>query len=171
MIVREGKIDLTQLRMSSGEGRTVEAKVGAPKFQLGGVDYECKPDPLPVTVAMSRTVGEGWAFRLVFSADVVGPCAKCLGGASRTLEIEAREADRPGGGEELQSPYLDDGELDVTAWVRDALILALPSSVTCADDCRGLCDTCGERLADLPADHAHEKAPDPRWEALRRLDS
>lgn len=169
MLIRDGKIDLTQLRMTSGEGRSVDAQVKAPEFQLGGVDYSCRPDPLEVNVAMSRTVGDGWAFRISFDADVVGPCAKCLAGAEHHLSVQAREADRPGGGEELQSPYLDDGELDVTSWARDALILALPVSISCSADCRGLCDTCGERLSDLPDDHAHEKDPDPRWEALRRL--
>lgn len=169
MTLRDGKLDLTQLRMASGEGRAVETSVAVESFMLGGVEYGCEPAMLPVKVALSRTVGDGWAFRLDFTARVVGPCSKCLGDAAREVTVEAREAHRPGGGEELLSPYLGDGELDLTGWVRDSLILALPASITCRDDCPGLCDTCGEPLALLGADHAHEKAPDPRWDALRNL--
>ena len=41
----------------------------------------------------------------------------------------------------------------------------LPLDPLCRDDCPGLCQDCGGKLADLPADHAHEKI-DPRWADL-----
>jgi uncharacterized protein len=50
--------------------------------------------------------------------------------------------------------------------VRDALVLAMPSAPVCTPDCQGLCAECGQKWADLPADHRHEKM-DPRWAALR----
>jgi uncharacterized protein len=55
--------------------------------------------------------------------------------------------------------------LDLEPVVRDALVLALPLSPVCWDDCQGLCPTCGSRWEDLPAGHAHETF-DPRWAAL-----
>jgi uncharacterized protein len=54
--------------------------------------------------------------------------------------------------------------------VRDAVVLGLPWTPLCQADCGGLCPTCGQRLADLPADHAHDVI-DPRWAALERLKS
>ncbi len=71
--------------------------------------------------------------------------------------------------EELRSPYLEEGQLDLAAWARDSLALALPPQILCGEDCRGLCDICGENLNRHP-DHAHEKAPDPRWAALSEIE-
>ena len=77
--------------------------------------------------------------------------------------------DQPGGGEELESPYLDEQQLDVRAWARDALALALPTQIVCRDDCAGLCPICGENLNRAEPGHEHEREPDPRWAALREL--
>ena len=64
------------------------------------------------------------------------------------------------------NPWRVDGEhLDLEPMVRDAVVLALPLSPTCTDDCSGLCVDCGERLDDLPADHSHDVV-DPRWAGL-----
>ena len=56
---------------------------------------------------------------------------RCLEDAADQLSIDAREVDQPGGGEDLRSPYLDGDELDVKAWARDALVLALPVQILC----------------------------------------
>ena len=85
------------------------------------------------------------------------------------MAVDAREVDQPGGGEDLDSPYLDGDELDVESWARDALALALPVRIVCRDDCLGLCPVCGENLNTAGPDHAHESAPDERWAALREL--
>lgn len=57
--------------------------------------------------------------------------------------------------------------LDLTAVVREELILALPHFVECRPDCRGLCPKCGANLNDGPCGCA--PAGDPRWDALRAL--
>ena len=94
---------------------------------------------------------------------------RCLEPASPRLDVDAREVHQPGGGEELTSPYVDQsGELDLGAWARDALALALPGQITCRDDCRGLCPRCGANLNDDP-EHAHEPEPDPRWSKLSEI--
>jgi uncharacterized protein len=55
-------------------------------------------------------------------------------------------------------------------WVRDALLLALPTRLLCRDDCRGICSVCGADLNSAdPDEHRHESIGDPRWEKLREL--
>ena len=76
--------------------------------------------------------------------------------------------DQPGGGEELSSPYVADEELDLRSWAHDALALALPSRITCREECAGLCPRCGENLNEHP-EHAHEPEIDPRWAKLAEL--
>jgi len=94
---------------------------------------------------------------------------RCLEGARKAVDVDAREIDQPGGGEELSSPYVEDEHLDLRGWARDALALALPSQILCREDCLGLCAVCGENLNEAGAEHRHEPEPDPRWAALRDL--
>jgi len=94
---------------------------------------------------------------------------RCLADAELPVEVDAREVSQPGGGEELQSPYLVDGVLDMHGWARDALALALPNRVLCRADCAGLCAICGADLNQEGPDHGHEPEPDPRWAKLGEL--
>jgi uncharacterized protein len=94
---------------------------------------------------------------------------RCLERACTELEIDAREVDQPDDeADELRSPYLHHDELDLRAWTRDALALALPTQIVCRDDCRGLCPVCGVGLNADPG-HGHEPEPDPRWAKLSEL--
>jgi uncharacterized protein len=62
-----------------------------------------------------------------------------------------------------------DGELDLAAWARDALVLTLGSApITCTPECAGLCPQCGANLNEDP-EHAHEREPDARWAKLSEL--
>ena len=81
--------------------------------------------------------------------------------AKLTADSEAEDAD------ELLT-ISDEDSVDLEPVLRDALVLKLPFQPLCSDDCPGLCQECGQRLADLPADHHHEIL-DPRWSALRSL--
>src|SRR6478752_652725 len=83
-------------------------------------------------------------------------------GEGRRLDLVV-EVDQPGGGDELSSPYVQGGDLEVRAWARDALALALPSQILCREDCAGLCPICGADLNAAGPDHGHESTPDPRW--------
>jgi uncharacterized protein len=70
--------------------------------------------------------------------------------------------------EEIHLIAADAKELDITADVRDALLLAIPMKLLCAEDCRGLCAGCGANLNEESCRCAAPPA-DPRWEALRKL--
>ena len=161
--------DLAGLRLTSGEGRRLELGVAIDPFELGGERYTVEPAVIPVRLEVSRTTGPGYALRLAFEATLAGPCMRCLSDAAPVFEVEAREVSQPGEGEELESPYVQDGALDLRAWARDALALTLPAQVLCRPDCAGLCATCGADLNEAGPDHIHESTPDPRWEKLSEL--
>jgi uncharacterized protein len=94
---------------------------------------------------------------------------RCLEDAGARVPVDAREVDQPGGGEETDSPYVEGDELDVEAWARDALVLALPAQIVCSEDCRGLCSVCGADLNAAGPEHDHPEPGDPRWVALDKL--
>lgn len=163
------RLDLDSLRLSPGEGRRLELEVPIEPFVLGGESYAAEPPSVPLLLEVSRMVGHGYALRLRFQAALVGSCMRCLAPAAPMIEVDAREVDRPGGGEELSSPYIEDEILDVEAWARDALALSMPVQVLCRVDCAGLCPECAANLNEAGPEHRHESAPDPRWAKLREL--
>jgi uncharacterized protein len=167
MAQRTDSFDVGQLGLSSGKGRSLDLVVPVDAFDFGGQRYEIQDGDVEARLDVSHTVS-GYAFRVRFGAALEGPCVRCLETADQRVEVDAREIDQPGGGEELTSPYYDEGHLDMRAWARDALALALPTQIVCREDCAGLCAVCGENLNRSP-DHAHEREPDPRWAALREL--
>ncbi|MCW3039932.1 MAG: hypothetical protein JWM31_1837 [Solirubrobacterales bacterium] len=161
---------LAPLKLVPGDGRRLELDVPLDDMVFGEDTYAATPGVVPVVLDLSRMTGGGWALRLRFEGTLSGPCMRCLEPASPTTAVDTREVDAPGGGEELQSPYVDADEetLDLRAWVRDSYALALPAQVICRADCAGLCPECGENLNEHP-DHVHERPPDPRWNALREI--
>jgi|SRR5579863_114553 len=161
--------DLNGLRLTSGEGRRLDLAVRLEPFTLGSDEYAVEPDVLPVRLDISRTTGQGYALRLRFEAALHGPCMRCLEPADATFEIDAREISQPGAGEELDSPYVESGVLDLAGWSRDALALSLPRAILCREDCAGLCPVCGAVLNTAGADHHHDAEPDPRWAKLSEL--
>jgi uncharacterized protein len=162
-------LDLGGLRLSAGEGRSFELAVHIEPLTLGGESYEIAPATLPVKLDVSRMLGNGYALRLRFLAELVGPCMRCLKDAAPQIDVDAREVDRPGGGEELSSPYLEDERLDLASWARDALVLVLPTQLLCREDCAGLCAVCAADLNETGPEHAHERPPDRRWAKLSEL--
>jgi len=161
--------DLKPLRLQSGEGRRLDLQLAIEPFALGNETYAVEPALVPAGLDVSRTTANGYALRLHFEVDLRGPCFRCLEPATQHFTVDAREIEQPGGGDELESPYVDDEVIDLTSWARDTLALTLPAQILCREDCAGLCATCGVNLNDAP-DHAHESAPDPRWAKLRELE-
>ena len=168
MAAHADSFELGRLQLSSGEGRSIELTVPVEQLQFGGERYRAGGGQADVRLDVSRTVGSGYALRLRFEVTLHGPCTRCLEDAGAAVEVDAREVDQPGEEDDLRSTYLDDEELDLRAWVRDALALALPAQIVCRPDCLGLCSVCGANLNDDP-EHAHERAPDPRWAKLSEL--
>src|SRR5689334_13740970 len=120
MSLRTDTFDLGGLRLSAGEGRHLELSVAIEPFQLGGQRYQVQPQLTPTRLDVSRTTGDGYALRLRFQATLDGPCMRCLEPARPVFEVEAREVSQPGQGDELNSPYVQSGVLDLHAWARDA---------------------------------------------------
>ena len=162
-------LDLRTLRVRSGEQWRDERQIELEPFELGGQRYLPVPQVVPAEVTVTRA-STGTVFELRFDARLHGPCFRCLDDAVLDVPVEAREyqAASPGGDEELQSQYLADDKLDLSAWARDTIALELPDKILCRPACAGLCAVCGKNLNDEPHDH-DEPEPDTRWSALADL--
>lgn len=163
-------VDLERLALAPGQGTRLDVIVDPGALELGGSEYGFARGRVPVRLDVSRTA-TGFAMRLRFAGELAGPCVRCLEDARLALEVDVREVDQPASrDEELLSPYVSEGVLDLSGWAHDALALALPQQVVCRPECAGLCPVCGESLNDAESGaHDHPSAPDPRLAKLREL--
>jgi DUF177 domain-containing protein len=161
--------NLRQVKLRSGEEYRDEVELEQEPFELGGERYLPVPDKVPAELVIQKA-STGTVFELHFTSRLHGPCYRCLGDAVLGVPIAAREyqAANPEGSDELRTPYLADDRLDLSAWARDAVALALPDKILCRQDCAGLCPVCGKNLNDEPHEHEDE-ATDSRWSALDAL--
>lgn len=171
--LRRGTLDLRSLDLSAGGTARITLPVSAPTLELGGQAYRVAPPEPELRLDISRGIG-GVHMRLFGQAELIGPCWRCLADARTPLSIhssefaaEGRPAEAPFD-EDLDSIYLERDRLDLSGWLRDALVEALPATILCRDDCPGLCATCGAQLARDPCGCAAGET-DPRWAALGDL--
>ena len=144
-----------------------------------------------------EAVSEGVLATGSVTASLEGECARCLAPLTSTVTASFQELylypdERPHGSagrgtrdkhdkhhrsdhhdepeeQDDEQLYLDGDLLNLEPALRDAVVLALPMSPLCRDDCPGLCVECGVPLADAGPDHRHEEATDPRWARLKQL--
>jgi uncharacterized protein len=162
-------IDLRRLRLRPGDVRREQVEVGLEPFLLGGQRYEAHPETVPVDVQITQASG-ATVFDLRLHARLTGPCMRCLGFAEVEVDAKAREFFDPAAppADALRSDYVVDDHLQVGAWARDAIALALPEQILCRPECAGLCPTCGKDLNAEPHEHADYET-DPRWAPLESL--
>ena len=137
-------------------------------FEYGGSTYAVDPELVPVRLDVSRTTGNGWALRLRFDGDARGPVHALPGARERrpTRSTPTRSTSRARATRSCSRPTSGE-ELDLEAWARDALALALPAQLTCRPDCAGLCPKCGANLNEDPDARARAGARRALVEALR----
>src|ERR1700759_2682796 len=165
--------DTRGLGRQPGAAREETRTVPAPdllRVELAGVPAGAEVD---VDLRL-EAVHEGVLVTGTALAPVVGECARCLEPVASEVEANFQELYRyepsPEEDDDEDDVLLLDGDLfDLEPVLRDAVVLALPLSPLCSDDCAGLCPECGVRLADAGPGHQHDDAVLPEWEALRQL--
>nr|WP_106398015.1 YceD family protein [Actinocorallia populi] len=151
-----------------------EQRITAPAPEGLGVEMVGVPKDAELELDLRlESVMEGVLVSGTALLPITGECARCLDEISFTMEIEFQELfvydDTRSAAEADEDERRLEGDLfDLEPVLRDAVVLALPLSPLCQDDCPGLCAECGERLADVGPDHSHDVA-DPRWAALQGL--
>jgi uncharacterized protein len=166
-------VDTRALGRQAGAAREETRTVPAPE----ALRVELAEVPAGTEVELSvrlEAVHEGVLVTGTATAPVSGECARCLEPLTTSVEASFQELyhydPSPPEVEEEEDILLLEGDLlDLEPVLRDAVVLALPLSPLCSDDCAGLCAECGVRLADAGPGHQHEDAILPEWEALRQF--
>lgn len=178
--------DLRSLSRQAGSARAETRIAQAPadvRLELASV-----PEGSDVELDLKfEAVTEGVLVTGTATARVTGECARCLGPVSDTVTVsllelyryhedprhhpgkrKKTEDEEPADGDD-EERFLDGDRLDLEPAFRDAVVLALPMSPLCREDCPGLCIDCGLPLADAGPGHKHDDRPDPRWAGLTKL--
>lgn len=123
------------------------------------------------------------------TAKLKGQCKRCLRPVSLEEQLDlvrtwvpAEEAHAGGRrekkrGEEIEASFdpetVDEEayagkEIDLSSAVREQILLSVPASPLCREDCKGLCPSCGRDLneGECGCDRA---VVDPRWAALKGI--
>ena len=173
---------MRQLGRQAGSALTQTRIVPAPddlRLELIGVPAGAD---VPLEIRF-EAVSEGVLVTGTAIAPLAGECARCLAPLTSSVTVGFQELylypesrhdkhDKHDDQEEQDAGelyHLDGDLLDLEPAFRDAVVLALPMSPLCREDCPGLCVECGARLADAGPDHRHDAAVDPRWAALQQL--
>jgi uncharacterized protein len=159
---------LRRLRLRPGQEHVEQVAIELEPFELGGQRYLPVPHEAPAELTIDRATS-GLVFRLRLDARLHGPCMRCLADAVVDVSLEGTEYQAESAvDEELRTEYVVDDQLELSAWARDLIALALPDQILHAPDCKGLCPVCGKDLNVEPHEH-DEQTGDPRWAALESL--
>jgi uncharacterized protein len=175
-------LDTRELGRRPGSMRRVRTRVPAPENL--GTPVAGVPTGSEVQLDLRlESVMEGVLVTGSAAATMTGECGRCLNPVFDEIVVDLQELfsypderlrgkPAPGSGtvDEDEEPKMVEDFLDLEPTLRDAVILEIPLTPLCNDDCSGLCAGCGARLDDVEPDHSHEQV-DPRWAALAQLRS
>ena len=98
--------------------------------------------------------------RGVLEVDVRGRCARCGEGSTQTI--------RDGAFACTYSLSAANELIDLTADIREAILLALPMNFLCSAACRGVCVQCGANLNKAPCACGQSRSATP-WGVLDQV--
>lgn len=162
-------LDTHDLGRRAGAMREVRETVPAPEGI--GIPVIGVPEGSPIDLDLQlESVSEGVLVTGVAGIRLEGECSRCLTPIEDAMDVDIQELflyqDRHVEGEEDGDVARMEGELlDLEPTLRDAVVLDLPFTPLCREECAGLCQICGANLNDDP-DHDHGPRGDARWGAL-----
>lgn len=165
----------TELRREVGESRRVDKTITL--AERLGTDVIAVPAGGNLHLdLLLESVSDGVLVTGTLTGVLEGQCVRCLKTIDEEFDAhltelyaypDTLEGEEPAEDED-SIPVVEDGAIDLTDMVVDAVVLDLPFNPVCEEDCPGLCQEFGIPLAENPG-HEHEAPVDPRWAALSEL--
>jgi len=166
-------LDTKDLPRRPGALRAVDRTAPAPEGL--GVAMIGVPTGSELTLHLRmESVSEGVLVSGTASGRVVGECGRCLRTIDEPVEVQIQElfayahSTTDETTDEDEVGRLQGDLIDLEPTLRDAVVLSLPTTPLCREDCPGLCPDCGVPWDELPEGHGHDQV-DPRWAALTQL--
>jgi len=182
MVVKIEEIDEDGLVLDEPVSERQLSEALAPE----GEDTGFRADRPATLTASFRKVSGSVLLQGELAAHLTAPCKRCLRVVALDLPVrftlslvpEPAEGEEEGGGEgeragsfalvDADREYFDGRTIDLDPIVREQVLLALPVSVLCKDECKGLCPSCGQDLNEAECG-CERKVVDPRLAVLGRI--
>ena len=100
------------------------------------------------------------------------PCDRCLESVRVDMDLEfAKNVDLQVSDEEQideldEKNYIDGYNLDLEKLLYNEILIGWPMKVLCSEDCKGICNTCGQNL-NLGTCDCEDTSLDPRMSVIR----
>ena len=161
------------------EGLAIEQELPRSLFAdaLEGMDADLDATTGSVRVHLSKDRDDNVFANGDLKALVTVPCSGCLGGAlvkvssPLNLTFVAPGEERAAGEDPLDDVDVtehDGQEIDLGAVLREQIILAVPMSPRCRDNCAGLCAICGQNKNERDCGHTGAEVPSALAIALQK---
>ena len=131
-----------------------------------------------VAQLLSHSLGE---IRVAGQLDVTltAVCVRCLESTSLPVRKSFDLVYVPSGEGSAGEAEVDESAIEVGFYegrgielndvLREVVLLALPMQLTCGEDCKGICASCGQNRNQGSCDCEDRLAADERWNGLRNL--
>lgn len=129
-------------------------------------------EPVQVSIKMENTGRILAGFGMVHTA-INLVCSRCLKDIEYELNapinviVDSRSEHKEETEEHLLELH-DNGDVDLSSSVEEAILFNLPLIPLCKDDCLGLCSGCGVDLNTQQC-RCEQQEIDPRWQKLKEL--
>lgn len=117
--------------------------------------------------------GQGYLLRGALRGTLTVPCARCLEAApvlvDAPMTVTFVEQTEPAEDDADDVVPFEHGVIDIGVPVRDEILLAMPMSVVCRDDCAGICPVCGRNRNVTPCDCEKQATESAKLAALAKI--
>lgn len=158
------------------EGQRIEGTIDPSSIELDMPGYSFI-EPLAFVGRATRSAED-----IIVEGSLTGTmksqCGRCLNGFKMPLDMTMQvvfapqeEPEADGGGKidiGENFSYYDGNDIDLSQEVKDLILVNLPISPVCREDCKGLCPQCGVDLNASPCKCGDDKGPSP-FDKLKQL--
>ena len=124
-----------------------------------------------------RSVGDYLSLASAVTVKYGALCDRCLEpfdaemtfGFDRQIVASQKRGGAREDEEEEEPLAVEEGKIDLTEPLSEAIALEAPTVHLCREDCPGLCPTCGKKRDDPTCKCSEKKEIDPRFEILKKL--
>ena len=159
--LRALRINARELLRQPGLDKRIQVTISAGEL---GVDDERITGDVDVDLTATSTI-DGVTIRGAVSMPWLTACRRCLVDVSGVATADVDEVYHDGTTTDDEAFELTGDQIDLSAVVREHVILELPDDRLCREVCAGICPVCGTDLNTAPCD-CDTSVRDERWAAL-----
>jgi uncharacterized protein len=159
-------IPVHDLMHRAGTMREMHTKINLESELGAGLARVAKGGEIDLKLRL-ESVHEGIYVSGELQTDAQGECSRCLDPVRMPIKVDIQELFAYS--LEVEDDLLvQDEQIDLEQVIVDSVVLNLPFTPICSEDCLGLCPECGVKMVEDP-NHAHEAPIDSRWSELKKF--